>query len=102
MTLIFSSRFEDDFAELVSKFAEAAGEDLAMRFEEQVIRLTRRLLRFPEMGRLRHDLKPEGIRSFMVPQFHNYLLFYQVKGEELVLLRVRYGGMNLPLLFGES
>jgi hypothetical protein len=47
----------------------------------------------------RRDLKPDGIRSFVVPEFRNYLLFYQIKGDDLILLRVKFGGMDLPELF---
>jgi addiction module RelE/StbE family toxin len=99
MRLIFTVRFEEDFADLVSRFAREAGNDLAVRFETELLHLAEQLLRFPEMGRLRRDLKPEGIRSFTVPEFRRYLLFYQVSGEELILIRLRYGGMNLPAIF---
>jgi hypothetical protein len=34
------------------------------------------------------------IRSFVVPEFRNYLLFYQIKGNDLILLRVKFGGMD--------
>ncbi len=99
MKLIFGSVFEEDFAELVGYFAAAAGPEVSIRFEDRVCRLTELLLKHPELGRLRRDLKPEGIRSFVVPEFRNYILFYQVKGDELILLRVRHGAMNLPALF---
>ena len=69
-----------------------------MRFENQVCDLIELLLQHPELGRLRKDLKPDGIRSFGVPDFRNYLLFYLIKGEDLVLLRLRYGGMDFPRL----
>ncbi len=48
---------------------------------------------------MRSDLKPEGVRSFVVPEFQNYLLFYQIKGDQLLLLRLKFGGMGLPGLF---
>jgi len=57
------------------------------------------LLQHPELGRLRRDLKPSGILSFGIPDFRNYLLFCQINGGELILLRVRYGGMDLPAIF---
>ena len=57
------------------------------------------LLQWPEVGRERQDLRPEGIRSWSLPAFPNYLLFYRVRGESLTMLRVRYGGMNLPAMF---
>jgi plasmid stabilization system protein ParE len=98
MKQVFSSVFEGDFAELVAYFQDNAGSDLSVRFENQICELIEWLMRHPELGRLRKDLKPVGIRSFGVPDFRNYLLFYQIKGGDLVLLRLRYGGMDLPTL----
>jgi toxin ParE1/3/4 len=91
--------FEQDFAELVSRFASEASQDVATRFEENTYGLVQLLTKNPQLGRLRSDLKPAGIRTFRIRGFDRYLLFYQVRGEELVLLRLRYGGMNLQALF---
>ena len=99
MKLVFSSVFESDFAELVGYFFEQAGVEVSFRFEESVCRLTKLLLQNLELGRARRDLKPAGIRSLPVPDFRNYILFYRATRDELVLLRVRFGGMNLPALF---
>ena len=99
MKLVFSSVFEADFAELVAYFHDNAGSDLSVRVENEICRLIELLLQHPELGRLRRDLKPSGIRSFGVPDFRNYLLFYQINGGELILLRIRYGGMDLPAIF---
>jgi plasmid stabilization system protein ParE len=99
MKLVFGSLFEQDFAELVSRFAREASYEVATRFEENTCDLVQLLLKNPKLGRLRNDLKPAGIRSFRVRGFDRYLLFYQVRGEQLILLRLRYGGMNLQALF---
>jgi len=77
MRLVFSSVFEADFAELIAYFHHQAGAALSVRFEDQVCHLLTLLRRHPELGRLRQDLKPEGIRSVGVPEFGNYQLFYQ-------------------------
>lgn len=99
MNLVFSSVFEGDLAELSGYFAAQAGAVVALRFEEEICRLMELLLRQPELGRVRGDLKPAGIRSFVVPNFRNYVLFYQLDGADLKILRVRFGGMNLPAIF---
>ncbi len=102
MNLVFSSLFEQDFAELMAAFAAGEREyskDVSLRFEENTLDLIQLLLRHPDMGRLRRDLKPEGIRSFRVRGFERYLLFYRVQGEDLVLLRLRFGGMDINALF---
>jgi len=97
--LIFSSVFESDFAELVGYFQEQAGGSVSSRFENAVCRLLELLVRNPKLGRLRPDLKPDGIRSFVVPGFRNHVIFYRVAGQELCLLRIRFGGMDLPAIF---
>lgn len=99
MNLVFNSVFEADFAGLIVHFAAVGGNDLSRRFEDEVANLTSLLLQHLDLGRLRRDLKPEGMRSFRLKAFRKYLLFYQVKGEDVILLRLRYGGMNLQSLF---
>ena len=99
MRLVFSSFSETDFAELVTLFSKERSPDLTARFEHNSCKLIESLLQHPEMGGVRKDLKPEGIRSFRVRGFARYLLFYQLKGDQLILLRLRYGGMNLQTLF---
>lgn len=99
MKLVFSSVFESYFAELVGYFHKNAGTKVSMRFDNGVCRLVELLQAHPELGRVRRDLKPDGIRSFGVPEFRHYLLFHQIKGSDLIFLRVKFGGINLPELF---
>jgi hypothetical protein len=54
------------------------------------------------MGRLRTDLQPPGIRSWRVNHFRRWLILYSIREKALVLLRVRYGTMDLPALEYES
>ncbi len=96
MKLIFSSIFESDFAELVGYFSAQAGDKVSTRFEDSVCQIVELLVKSPELGRLRRDLKPNGIRSFAIPQFRTYILFYRTSGSDLIFLRVRLGGMDLP------
>lgn len=99
---MYSSVFEADFAELIGYFHETGGAAVSQRFEEALIRLVEMLLKNPELGRIRRDLRPAGTRSFVIHQFRNYVLFYRLVGTDLVLLRVRFGGMDLPALFRPS
>jgi len=99
VNLVFSAVFERDFAELATHFARNASIQVAARFEKNTYRLIEMVLMHPEIGRVRSDLSPPGIRSFRVRGFTRYLLFYQVQGNDLILLRLRYGGMNLQGLF---
>ena len=54
------------------------------------------------MGRRRKDLSPAGIRIFRVAGFDSYLIFYQVKAEEVLFIRVLHGAMDLPAMFPDA
>ena len=99
MNLVFSSVFESDLAELSGYFAERGGVTVSRRFEDAIFHLAELLVKNPEMGRLRRDLNPDSIRSVGIPQFRNYILFYRLSSEDLILMRLRFGGMDLPALF---
>ena len=99
MNLVFSSVFESDLAELSGYFAERGGVIVSTRFETAIFHIAELLLKNPEMGRLRQDLNPDTIRSIGVPQFRNYILFYRLSSEDLIFMRLRFGGIDLPSLF---
>ena len=100
--MVFSSVFEADFAEIAAQFAAEASPEVSLRWEKAVIRLVGLLQKFPELGRLRRDLQPAGIRTFGVKEFSNFLVFYRTTANEIVFLRVRYGGMDLTKMFAEE
>lgn len=100
--IIFSSVFEADFAEITALFATVASPETSLRWEKAIVRLTKLLQKFPELGRVRRDLHPPGIRTFVVKEFPKYLLFYRTTATEIIFLRVRYGGMDLTKLFPEE
>jgi plasmid stabilization system protein ParE len=50
----------------------------------------------------RYNLNPPTIQSWRVNGFPRWLIFYRVEDPKLVLLRVRYGAMDLPALEMES
>ena len=55
------------------------------------------LTRYPNLGRARdEDLRP-GLRTFPVGE---YVIFYRLEGEDVVILRVLRGSRNIAALFG--
>jgi len=50
------------------------------------------LLPFPELGRERNE-DHAGLRSLLA---RNHLLFYKLEGEEVQVLRILHGSMDLP------
>jgi plasmid stabilization system protein ParE len=102
MKIIRRSRFLLDVEEEVDNLSARAGAATAARWLVSLKRTIKQLSRHPQLGRPRSDLKPNGIRSWRVDHFRRWLIFYQVKEDALVLLRVRYGMMDLPSMAYES
>lgn len=76
-----------------------AGENVALRWKSSLKQTLVLLCQFPELGRLRPDLPIEGIRTFNVKNFSNWLIFYRLSENEVEFLRVKHGMMHLPALF---
>jgi len=53
----------------------------------------------PELGSQRAFRKLVGVRSRAVDGFGNYLVFYQSRGDQIVILRVLHGMRDLPRFF---
>ena len=53
----------------------------------------------PDLGRLRRDLRPTGIRSLVLRRFPRYVLFYRWESDTGEILRIKHGMMALPTLF---
>ena len=60
----------------------------------------RRVEKLPDVGRLRRDLKPPGIRSLVLRRYPRYVLFYLWQEDAVEILRIKHGMMDLPKLFG--
>jgi toxin ParE1/3/4 len=53
----------------------------------------------PTLGSQRSFLNIAGVRSRAVTGLKNYLVFYQMRGESVAILRVLHGMRDLPRLF---
>ena len=101
MKTVFSSVFETDFAEAVAAFAQEATISLSNRFEVRVIEAYERIAKHPQIGRRRKDLNRPEIRSFRVVGFDNYLIFYQLRADRILFVRLLHGAMDLPAFLPE-
>lgn len=96
MRTVFSSVFESDFAEIVAYFAGDVTPGLSVRFEKCVVEAFEQIAAHPEIGRRRKDLAHPEIRSLVVSGFESYIIFYQVRKEEVFFVRLLHGARNLP------
>ena len=85
-----------DVAEELTWLNEKAGAAVAKRWYQALLTTIQDLHRQPGIGRERLDLTPPGIRSWRVKRFPRWLIFYMMRDGDLILLRVRYGTINLP------
>lgn len=92
MRVLRRPAFIDDltaaYAYLANKSPRAADE-----FLEEVELLVDLLAHFPELGRLREELRA-GTRSFRVRRFR-HIIFYRAEPDSITLLRVLHGARDL-------
>ena len=99
MELVTRPRFYLHIAEEVEYLARKAGPETALRWHCALVHTIQQLLRHPYIGRRRTDLKPSGIRSLARGTIFRVGLSSMLYARKtVVLLRVRYGMMNLSTL----
>jgi len=99
MRLLRRPVFLLDVADCADYLFMEAGEDVARLWKESLDKTIALISKFPEIGRLRHDLPLPGIRTFFLREFPRYLVFYRFEQGAIELLRVKHGMMHLPELF---
>ena len=91
MRLILSRRAKEDLLE-IWEFIADHDEIAADRYIDHLSDRALELLHFPELGRARNEIL-SGLRSLLA---RNHLLFYKIEGEEVQILRILHGSMDLP------
>jgi toxin ParE1/3/4 len=91
------SNFIDDLSDAYAYLAERNA-SAADRLLDEVGQLIELLGDFPQMGRVRRNLRA-GLRSFRVRGFQ-YVIFYRVMADEIILMRILHGARRIrPRLF---
>ena len=91
-----SKRSLDDIWYYVAK--ESGNIEVADRLIDSITDRFFLLAGHPHVGRRRdQDLRP-GLRSFPVGE---YVIFYRVEGEDLMILHVAHGRRDIEALFGD-
>jgi toxin ParE1/3/4 len=86
---------QTDLIEIWSDVTAYRNSNAADKIIDHLAATYENLAKFPEMGRRRDDLFP-GYRSFVVAP---YLIFYQIRPEEIEIIRVLHGARNLSDFF---
>jgi toxin ParE1/3/4 len=93
MNLIVKSAVWDDLREIGLRIAKA-NPDAADRFLSAAKESFEILRGHPHIGRLR-SFSAIGVRSWVIPDFQNYLIFYVPTGTEVRILAVMHGARDL-------
>jgi toxin ParE1/3/4 len=93
MNLIVKSPVWDDLRESALRIAED-DPDAADRFFTAAKESFELLRQHPHIGRLR-SFSLAGVRSWLIPAFQNYLIFYLPTGTEVQILAVVHGARDL-------
>jgi toxin ParE1/3/4 len=91
MRLILSRRAKEDLLE-IWEFIADHDEIAADRYIDHLRDRALELLHFPELGRARNEIF-SGLRSLLA---RNHLLFYRFERQEVQILRILHGSMDLP------
>ena len=93
MKQIVKSPVWDDLREIGQRIARD-NPDAALRFFAAAEEAFDLLTRHPEIGRLR-SFTTTGVRSWVLPDFENYLVFYLPTKTEVQILAVIHGAREL-------
>lgn len=91
MRLILSRRAKEDLLE-IWEFIADHDEIAADRYIDHLRDRALELLHFLELGRARNEIV-SGLRSLLA---RNHLLFYRIERQEVQILRILHGRMDLP------
>jgi plasmid stabilization system protein ParE len=99
VSLLFRPQFWADLEAGVAYLAQKASPEIACRWHDEVMATVKRVENQPDVGRLRRELNPSGIRSLIIRRYPRYLLFYRWHDRTVEVLRIKHGMMDLPRLF---
>jgi toxin ParE1/3/4 len=102
--IVRSPRAGQDLTEIALYLEARAGLTTADRFLSAAEAAFKSLAVLPLMGPLMAGMPPrhQGVRTWRVPGFRNYLIFYQPASPGIEILRVLHGARDIAAVFGET
>ena len=93
-----TSLFLADYAGRTTFIAEV-NPDIADRFCEAIERALHLISQHPHIGALAGFQHAPTVRKWVVREFPNYIIFYEVRAEGVALIRLLHGAQHLaPLI----
>ena len=97
--VVFAESAKADLDDIFAWIADHAGVEVALAYTSRIEHFCRKMTLFPQRGTRRDDLRP-GLRTIGFER--RATIAFTVKGEDVIILRILYGGRSLDLAFGES
>jgi toxin ParE1/3/4 len=92
---VLSEESKEDLAGIWAYHTQFFGDE-AQKVIDEILEDAESLRRFPEMGRTRNDFEP-GLRCLVARR--DYLVFYTITTDAVVIVRVIHGSRNLKAEF---
>jgi toxin ParE1/3/4 len=96
----FSPKAEHDLDDIFN-FIAADNPEAAQYVRQNILNSADLLAQYPELGRRIRNASPRHsqIRWFVIPKFHNYLIFYQPFRETIVVVRILHAAQDWTRFF---
>ena len=92
--VVFLQTALDDLEEIVLYIAKDSKQN-ALKLNDKLLELAGTLSDFPFLGTVIQDKKLRSL-DYRRIVFHNYAIFYQVVGEQVIIMRVLHGARDYP------
>lgn len=92
MGKIYWSLIANQDLEEIADFIAKDSPFYAINFVEKVLQYVERLTDFPELGRIVPEFNQENIRELI---FHNYRIVYKLENDNIFIVSVSHGSMNI-------
>ena len=99
--IVLTDAAVNDILEQAAWYEEQSGLKLARGWEQAVTSVLLRVAATPAAGAPCTFKASEltGVRRVPVPRFPKHLVFYRLRGQELIILRIVHGARDLESLF---
>jgi plasmid stabilization system protein ParE len=93
VALVRTSLFLTDYREIALRIS-SENPDAANRFCDAVETALDLLTRHPQIGRFAHFVAAPKVRRWVLRRYPNYLIYYEDRPGEILLIRLLHGARN--------